>query len=84
MADVAYIHATTFYLYKYFAFLAIWLVDTARLSNGSYWLPSNYNIFFKMAAYRIAIMNDDIRKFGHDVTKKKKDKIHEKCLTKNL
>ena len=26
-------------------FLAIWLVDAARLSGGSLWLPSDYNIF---------------------------------------
>ena len=39
-----------------------------------------------MAAYRIAIMNDDIGKFGYDNMQQrtKKDKIHEKYLTKNL
>ena len=31
-------------------FLAICLVDAARLSSDSYWLASNYNIFFEMAA----------------------------------
>ena len=34
-------------------FLAIGLVDGARLSGDSYWLPGNYNIFFKMAAFKI-------------------------------
>ena len=39
-----------------------------------------------MAAYRIAIMNDDIGKFGYDSMQQRtrKDKIYEKCLTKNL
>ena len=43
-------------------FVAIWLVDAARLSGDSYWLPSDYN----MAPYRIAIMNDDIGKFEYN------------------
>ncbi len=47
---------TVIYIYIYIfsinfqvtiAFLAIWLVDAARLSGDSYWLPSNYNIFSK-------------------------------------
>ena len=39
-----------------------------------------------MAAYRIAIMNEDIGKFVYDKMqqKTKKDKNHEKDLTKNL
>ena len=58
----------------------MWLVDAARLSRDSYWLPSNYNIFFEMAAYRMAIMNDDIGKFGYDSMQqiRKKYKRYEK------
>ena len=42
--------------------------------------------FFKMAAYRIAIMNDDIGKFGYDSMQQrtKIDRIYEKYLTKNI
>ena len=66
-------------------FFAISLVDTARLSSDS-WLASNYNTFFKMAAYHIATMNEDIGKFGSDSMQQrtKRYKIYEKYLTKNL
>ncbi len=40
--------------------------------------------FFKMAPYRIGVMNEDIGKFGYDSTQhaeNKKDKNHEKDLT---
>ncbi len=48
-------------------FLAISLVDAARLSGDSYWLPSNYNIVSKWRLSKlIAFMNDDIGKFGYD------------------
>ena len=37
---------------------------------------------FKIVSYCIAIMNDDIGKFGYDsINKNKKDKINEKYLT---
>ncbi len=57
-----------------------------RLSGDSHWLPSDQNFFFKMAPYRIAVMNDDIGKFAYDNMQQrtKKDKNHEKDFTKNL
>ncbi len=62
-------------------FLTMLLVDPSLLSRDSYWLPSNYNIFSKWILtiqisdpYHIAVMNDDIAKFGYDsmqqITKK--------------
>ena len=61
--------------------LAIWLVDAVRLSSDSHWPASDYNISFKMAPYRVAIMNEDVGKFGYDSMQQgqqKKDKIYEK------
>ena len=42
-------------------FLAIWLVDAACLSGDM-----TITFFCQMAAYRIAIMNNDTEEFGYD------------------
>ena len=49
------------------------------------WLPSNYNIFFSKSRLSkwIAIMNDDIGKFGYDSMQQRRKK-YEKYLTENL
>ncbi len=49
------------------------------------WLPSNYNIFFSKSRLSkwIAIMNDDIGKFGYDSMQQGRKK-YEKYLTENL
>ncbi len=64
------------------------MVDAARLSGDSYWLPSNYDIFFKMAAFKMdSYHNDGTGKFGWDSivhNKEEKNTEYKKYLTENL
>ena len=60
-----------------YSLLAIWLVDTALLSGDGHW--RDCNILSKMAAYRIAIMNEDIGKFVYDgMQQRTKDNNHKR------
>ena len=55
----------------------------ARLSNDNHWLASEHNIFFKMAACRIAIVSEHTGKFKHD-SMQQKTKKQKSLITKNL
>ena len=57
-------------------FLTIWLVDAARLSGSSLWLPSDYNILKKKVLGMLGTTVCD--------KEQKNTKNHEKDLSKNL